>query len=244
MLASWNTVIKPGQVMYNFLLNLPNWFFIGGVDFLLIYFLEKKVKWKNDILRIVSDLLVCNFVVLLFTVILNHFVFNAKIPPYLIQFAIPIVIWNSMIIFVFEIFIYNRKQIEVEKKLARAEKEKIQYQYETLKAQINPHFLFNSLNVLSSLAYLDADKANKFTKKLSSVYRYLLLTNSRPEVSLREELSFLDSYLYLEKIRFENTFSIDILIDDDNLLTNKVIPVTLQLLVENILKHNISTRAQ
>ena len=75
------------------------------------------------------------------------------------------------------------------------EKEKIQYQYETLKAQINPHFLFNSLNVLSSLAYSDAEKTNLFAKKLSGVYRYLLLTNNRPMVTLKEELAFLESYL-------------------------------------------------
>ncbi|WP_368163564.1 sensor histidine kinase, partial [Bacteroides cellulosilyticus] len=114
------------------------------------------------------------------------------------------------------------------------------YQYETLKAQINPHFLFNSLNVLSSLAYSDAEKTNLFAKKLSGVYRYLLLTNNRPMVTLKEELAFLESYVFLEKIRFEDTLFIEI--DEYDLYgTRLIIPVSLQLLVENAIKHNIAT---
>ena len=130
--------------------------------------------------------------------------------------------------------------MEAEKKLAIIEKEKIQYQYETLKAQINPHFLFNSLNVLSSLAYSDAEKTNLFAKKLSGVYRYLLFTNNRPVVTLKEELAFLESYVFLEKIRFEDTLFIEI--DEYDLYgTRLIIPVSLQLLVENAIKHNIAT---
>ena len=145
-----------------------------------------------------------------------------------------------MIVLLIEIFFYQQRQMEAEKKLAIIEKEKIRYQYETLKAQINPHFLFNSLNVLSSLAYSDAEKTNLFAKKLSGVYRYLLLTNNRPMVTLKEELAFLESYVFLDKIRFEDTLFIEI--DGHDLYGNRlIIPVILQLLVENAIKHNIAT---
>lgn len=69
---------------------------------------------------------------------------------------------------------------------------------------------FVRLNVLSSLTYQDAEKANVFAKKMSGVYRYLLLTNERPVVELREELAFLDSYLFLEQIRFSNVLFVEI----------------------------------
>lgn len=104
-----------------------------------------------------------------------------------------------MVVSLIEIFLYHKSQLENEMKLNIAEKEKAVYQFETLKNQINPHFLFNSLNVLSSLAYQDAEKANLFAKKLSSVYRYLLATHERETVTLQEEMQFVDSYLYLEK---------------------------------------------
>ncbi|MFX5084729.1 histidine kinase, partial [Acinetobacter baumannii] len=75
------------------------------------------------------------------------------------------------------------------------------------RAQINPHFLFNSLNVLSSLMYINPDNANKFTKALSKTYRYVLSLNNHPLISIEEELNALDSYIFLMKMRFENAFT-------------------------------------
>lgn len=107
--------------------------------------------------------------------------------------------------------------------------------YENLKSQLNPHFLFNSLNALTNLVYEDPDKAVKFIKQLSEVYRYVLDTRNRELVDLKEELQFIDSYLFLQKIRF-----------GDNLRTNihtsgngKIAPLALQLLIENAIKHNV-----
>ena len=102
------------------------------------------------------------------------------------------------------------------------------------------HFLFNSLNVLASLAYEDAEKTNRFAKKLSGVYRYLLTTHDRPSVSVAEELAFVESYLYLERIRFGNALRIEIA-DCERWYDRQIIPASVQMLVENALKHNIAT---
>jgi len=239
----WEDRYTHEKVLSNFLFNLPSWLLMGLSDYFIIKILRKKVVWKNEPLRILVGLVLTNLFIFLLSSFVNAFILMSG-SDYVIKYAIPVFIWNSIIVFLIELFMYHQKQIEVEKKLAMAEKEKIQYQYETLKAQINPHFLFNSLNVLSALAYQDADKANLFTKKLSGVYRYLLLTNDQPTVSLREELLFLESYLYLEQIRFEDTFTVEVANDNESLLYKNVIPVSLQLLVENALKHNITTKEQ
>lgn len=222
-----------------YLLNLPACIFVGIVDFLIIVIVHKKLDNINNTMRIFIDLLLASVWVSGFGIAANYILSIILEEPWpedyaLLKMSLPVVLWNSMIVLLIEIFFYQQSQMEAEKKLAIIEKEKIQYQYETLKAQINPHFLFNSLNVLSSLAYSDAEKTNLFAKKLSGVYRYLLFTNNRPVVTLKEELAF------LEKIRFEDTLFIEI--DEYDLYgTRLIIPVSLQLLVENAIKHNIAT---
>ncbi|MFZ6013690.1 MAG: sensor histidine kinase, partial [Bacteroidota bacterium] len=116
------------------------------------------------------------------------------------------------------------------------EKESIMAKYESLKNQVNPHFLFNSFNALTNLVYEDQEKAVKFIKQLSDVYRYVLDTRDKELVSLEEEQRFLLSYIYLEKIRFGDKLNIDIQLPQTK---TKVAPLALQMLVENAIKHNI-----
>lgn len=149
-------------------------------------------------------------------------------------------LWNCIAVLGVELYVYHRSVVEKEAQLAKVEKEKAAYQFEALKQQLNPHFLFNSLNALASLAYQDAEKTNLFAKKLSVVYRYLLLTADKQLVTLREELAFLDSYLYLEQIRFGNAVQVEKDIPDA-LLSGQIVPASLQLLVENAMKHNMAT---
>ncbi|MBT8317019.1 MAG: Pr2TM family membrane protein [Lutibacter sp.] len=110
--------------------------------------------------------------------------------------------------------------------------------YESLKSQIDPHFLFNSLNVLTSLIGENPIQAEKFTTKLSKVYRYVLEQKSKDLVSLDEELHFAKTYMELLKMRFENavTFEIPEAASNSEL---KIIPLSLQLLLENSIKHNV-----
>lgn len=229
-----------------FLLNLPACIFVAAIDFLIILVVHKQLSRGNNAMRIFVDVLLTAVWVTVFGMLANNILSILLDEPLpedynMLKMCLPLVLWNSMIVLLIEIFFYQQDQMDAEKKLAIIEKEKIQYQYETLKAQINPHFLFNSLNVLSSLTYSDAEKTNLFAKKLSGVYRYLLLTNNRPTVTLKEELAFLESYVFLEKIRFEDTLFIEIE-ENDLYASRQVIPVSLQLLVENAIKHNIATQ--
>lgn len=110
--------------------------------------------------------------------------------------------------------------------------------FETLKNQIDPHFLFNSLNVLSSLIEENPDNAQRFTTSLSKVYRYVLEQRDKELVSVQEELSFAKTYMNLLKMRFENSIFFEM--PETFLNTEaKVVPLSLQLLLENTIKHNI-----
>jgi sensor histidine kinase YesM len=121
----------------------------------------------------------------------------------------------------------------------RLKKERVEAQYETLKNQVNPHFLFNSLNVLTTLVHKDADLAEQFIKQLSNNYRYILDTREREVVSLDEEIKNLEAYIFLMKIRFGESLNCQITVDSNG----QIAPLTLQMLVENALKHNEVSRA-
>ncbi len=119
----------------------------------------------------------------------------------------------------------------------KLERKQIGLQLKALKAQLSPHFLFNSFNTISSLMAKDVDKAEEFIRKLAQSYQYTLNTYEARWVSLREELQFVSSYQYLLQTRFEDhlRFSIDI---PEEQMDSKVPPLTLQMLVENAVKHN------
>ncbi|WP_395059861.1 2TM domain-containing protein [Flavobacterium sp.] len=110
--------------------------------------------------------------------------------------------------------------------------------FESLKNQIDPHFLFNSLNVLSSLIEENPDNAQRFTTSLSKIYRYVLEQKDKDLVSVEEELSFAKTYMNLLKMRFENSLTYELPTENIN-PEAKVVPLSLQLLLENTVKHNV-----
>lgn len=110
--------------------------------------------------------------------------------------------------------------------------------FETLKNQIDPHFLFNSLNVLSSLIEENPDSAQRFTTSLSKVYRYVLEQKDKELVSVQEELAFAKTYMNLLKMRFENSVFYELPEQVSN-EEARVVPLSLQLLLENTIKHNV-----
>ena len=116
-------------------------------------------------------------------------------------------------------------------------------QLQNLKNQLNPHFLFNNLSVLTSLIYINQDKAVAFINELSKVYRYALDSKSAELVSLREELDFLYHYIYLLKIRFDSSISFHFNIDE-NKMNSYLPPMCLQMLVENTIQHNEASQAK
>lgn len=215
-------------------------------DYILLLFLNKYLPYsKNVFYRIIADfagvIVICLVVLCLFNYLIYDILLISKdgLPSFLVKFAFAMTN-NIPILLVFELIYYFQSE---QKAVADSEKAKHQallFQHETLRAQINPHFLFNSLNVLSSLIYLNQDNANKFTKALSKSYRYVLSINRQPVVSVKEELDALESYIFLMKMRFENSFTFTL-----NKISayekNKIIPLSLQLLIENVFKHNIAT---
>ncbi|MEL6867645.1 MAG: histidine kinase, partial [Bacteroidota bacterium] len=142
--------------------------------------------------------------------------------------------------------IYLRRQNKVlieeknalELKNAQQAKENILAQYEILKNQVNPHFLFNSMNILSSLISINPEKAIAFTRHFSKLYRKLLELSNQQIISLEQELEFIHSYIFLQKMRFDENLQIEMAIDEEQ-LKSSLPPFSLQLLVENAVKHNI-----
>jgi LytS/YehU family sensor histidine kinase len=115
--------------------------------------------------------------------------------------------------------------------------ESTQAQLQNLKNQINPHFLFNNLSVLSSLVYINQDKAVDFINQLAKVYRYILDNNSSELITLKDELNFIESYTFLLSIRFSTNIHFEIETSKETLV-KKIPPLSLQILIENAIKHN------
>lgn len=152
----------------------------------------------------------------------------------------PTIINTIVVTIIISLFLHSRAFLSNWKKLEldaiKLRNENLTSKYESLKSQLDPHFLFNSLNVLTNLVYQDADKSARFIKQLSEVYRYVLEVRNKELVPLEEELKFVESYLFLQQIRFGDKLKIE-----NNLagVEGLVPPLALQIVVENAIKHNI-----
>jgi len=131
----------------------------------------------------------------------------------------------------------TQKWITTEKERKQLEQERTEAELKNLKNQLNPHFLFNSLNTLIAEIEYDPATAVKFTQHLSEVYRYVLRQQQCQIVSLKEELDFLDSYIFLHQVRLGDCLSLERDLPD-NVIDHQLPPLTLQLLAENVVKHN------
>ncbi len=138
------------------------------------------------------------------------------------------------------LFFFYTEWNDALKRMQKLKEEKLIFQYETLKNQVNPHFLFNSLNTLSSLVSRNSKLSEQFIQKLSSVYRYILENKDKELVPLSTELEFVKDFFYLQKIRDQE--KIEIKIETNGTTEVLILPVSLQMLVENALKHNVATR--
>ena len=151
-----------------------------------------------------------------------------------------IVILISSIYF---LFYFIQAWISSKVESERLQKEAVRTQLNVLRNHLDPHFLFNNLNILSALIDKDRDRSQDFLGKFTEVYRVLLKTETQELITLRQELEFVEAYLHLIRIRFGDLFSIEMEIDEacKNLFLP---PLTLQMLVENGLKHNQMTESQ
>ncbi len=142
-------------------------------------------------------------------------------------------------IFFYRFRFNKQKQIlTLETKAQQLEKEKTMVMYESLKQQLNPHFLFNSLTSLSGLIETDQAVAGNFLEQMSGIYRYILKNGDNETVTIKDEISFVKLYISLQQTRFKKGLQVNMNVPDDY-LHYKIAPVTLQNLIENAIKHNI-----
>jgi sensor histidine kinase YesM len=225
-------------------LSLLGGFMIAYPDLFVIRYLNTLAPWgKRVIMRISLQLSFAVFISVVISTAITLFANWLK--PYTEEFT-GVLIYNAMIYAVVNIFmmailegwIYNIESRQARQIAENLQEELSQIRFEVLKSQINPHFMFNSLNVLSGLISVDVVKAQLFIDEFSQIYRYVLETIEQPVVTLSKELEFMRSYLFLQQIRYgENlTFTVNI---PAGLLPMVVPPLSLQVLLENAIKHNI-----
>ena len=199
-------------------------------------------RWKIGglYLWVALMLLILNYGVLVFAKLLA-----GSERPFLFPnggMRILVLVWLAELVII-SLLLANRSiknSLELQKKTAELQKENNNARYMALQNQLNPHFLFNSLNTLIAEIDYDPKGAVAFTKNLSNVYRYVLQCQDKPLVMLEEELEFTRSYLFLHKVRLGDCIEWDAVIPVDY-LESMLPPLTLQLLVENVLKHNSVT---
>ena len=225
-------------MMYTFSLYAANMFLFWKLD---SYF-EDKFSVKRLTLGFIGSFLVSLVVIFLmhvFEVVVynknsfDYFLANEKPSSYL--GSIIITFFVTLSIYTISFYkAYNENKVKEQKIIAGTANAK----FESLKNQIDPHFLFNSLNVLSSLIEENPDNAQRFTISLSKIYRYVLEQKDKELVSLEEELAFAKTYMNLLKMRFENSLFYELPTTAIN-SEAKVVPLSLQLLLENTVKHNV-----
>lgn len=227
--------------LYAFVIGFSNMYFFDYLE---------KLTWRptDKIKRIVIGIIGATVLTLLCLFVLNlimaitlrgesvmHFIANQSFSHY--SFGLWITL--TIVTFFHVVYFYNKYQqnkIKEQKVIAGTASAK----FDALKNQLDPHFLFNSLNVLTSLIDENPDKAQDFTTSLSKVYRYVLEQKSKELVSVDEELQFAKTYMSLIKMRFEDSIVFTMPAKATN-PESKVVPLSLQLLLENAVKHNMVT---
>lgn len=196
---------------------------------------QKRREYKPKIIITISILAGIFMFVLLFATLIPNWRFGSRFSYIFISKSM-FVLATSIAIGQLYRLIWQKQQIILENQMLKTDN--IQSRYTGLMEQLNPHFLFNSLNSLAALIRDDAkDKALNFIDELSSIYRYVLQRRSNELVTLDEELQFTEAYRYLLRIRFESKLIININVANDD-KQRKVPFLTLQPLIENAVKHN------
>jgi two-component system, LytTR family, sensor kinase len=226
--------------LWAFSISITQW---GGIQ-LIHGYIDQKISWietpvRKTFVQILTFLAysISAFILIQF---FNFYVWRGISPaeswPWILQ-AIPYTLLISFVISL--IFTATGFFFAWKRSFQQAENLKVEmlaYKYESLRNQINPHFLFNSLNVLSDLVYDDQELAVKFIRQLSDLFRYVLDSRDKELVPLREELEFIESFTFLLKTRFEEKLKIEIDVQANP--EDYIVPMTLQLLIENAVKHN------
>lgn len=221
----------------------------GGV----VSFIQGKISWKErPVLAFFVNLTATVIVTLLVFVVVMipclYWLYGMpweKIWSFIPQLNFHIAIIITVLISLFlhgRAFLLSWRASDLE--AARLQKAEAEARYEALRNQVNPHFLFNSLNVLSGLLYTDVELADEFIQQLSRNYRYVLETRNREMVSLEEEMQAIDTFLFLAETRFREKLEVDIAVPVEDRKRFNMAPLSLQMLVENAIKHNEISQAK
>ncbi|MEZ0005118.1 hypothetical protein ABH942_000461 [Flavobacterium sp. 28YEA47A] len=212
-------------------------------------FLNNRMVWKKykryrltlSILGSVVLTVIGIFIIRLFiALVLEKKSYSEFITKENYRFYVVCLMITMVVTLVFHLIYFYKKSQENKVKEQKIIAGTASAKFETLKNQIDPHFLFNSLNVLTSLIEENPDNAQRFTTSLSKIYRYVLEQKDKELVSVEEELSFAKTYMNLLKMRFENSVFYELPASVKN-PGAKVVPLSLQLLLENTVKHNIAS---
>lgn len=253
-------LIDPGEKTFErysvtFLISGMYTFFIGLGNGFLNDYLDSKFSWtdetrKRTIAAIVGTLMM-NVALVYFCNYLNFIVIQGKNPEkffngemnfinwFFINFAIMISAIGHARGFMAAWKNSTKKEVVEQKLIAKS----ANAQFESLKNQLDPHFLFNSLNVLDSLIEENPVQAQRFTNSMSKIYRYVLEQKDKELVSVEEEIDFAKTYCELLKTRFEDAVTFEFNISEED-KKGFVVPLSLQLLLENSIKHNFATSSK
>lgn len=238
---------------YNLLISAMYAFGLGLSNGFVNDFLNKRFSWTEQtklrtVIGIIATVII-NFAVVYLCNYLNFVVIQKASTPevffsgkynfsnwFMVNFALMISAFLHAKGFMEELKKNTKKEVVEQKLIAKS----ANAQFESLKNQLDPHFLFNSLNVLTALIDENPEQAQKFTTSMSKVYRYVLEQKDKEMVQVEDEIEFAKIYCNLLKTRFEDSvnFTFDI---NNNDLQMLVVPLSLQLLLENCIKHNFAT---
>ena len=232
------------RLVYNSILTFAGSVIVAYADLTVIRFLNTRLLWKDAaVSRVVVQLILTLVIAAVIAVIITFTAnsinpYTSKLKAVIVDNVLILSIINILLMITLEAWIFFIEGNRSARKAELLEKELIKIRFETLKNQLNPHFMFNSLNVLSGLINRDTKKAQKFIDEFSLIYRYALETLEKQVVSLKDELEFVKSYIYLQELRYGENLQFDITLNAD-LSEYLVPPLSLQVLAENAIKHNI-----
>jgi two-component system, LytTR family, sensor kinase len=196
-----------------------------------------KHKWPSLRLNLIKIAVIVAFYALIFTGYFQVFSEDIEVGATILTSVLSVVYVLMLDLVVILKYFYNDLELE-RKENARLREEKLKSDLKALQNQLNPHFLFNSLNGLISEIYHDPEQAVKYTEKLSDVYRYVLQSSKMHLVTLAEELKFIDSYLFIYKKKHGDAIKVHMDVPE-KFMDNELPPMVLQILLENCIKHNI-----
>lgn len=231
------------------LMGLVAGFLIAWPDLYLISYLNKHYPWSRKTGRRIMLQFSCTvgwaFFISTIITLLAHAIspYNEDLRVVLISNALIYAVVNLLMMITLEAWISFMDSARSRQLSLNLEKELSQIRFEVLKNQINPHFMFNSLNVLSGLIGKDPEKAQLFVDEFSQIYRYVLESIEKPVVTLEDELGFVRSYMFLQQIRYGEhlLFSVNL---PASLLQLFLPPLSLQTVLENAIKHNLVSASQ